>query len=152
MLSKKEIRVSWRYLPTFQKYVKKHYKGKVDFIIGILRGGGALAIAASNILDLPVFFIHTKRYNGRSAGAWICESYGEVTAEMIKDKRILIIDDLIDEGVTMENVKSYVLQWQPSEVRCLVMLTKDVEFCKRLNVDYLRTVAKGTWIILPWEE
>ena len=71
---------------------------------------------------LEIDYIHATRYRGETAGAdlqWKARPSAEV-----KDRVILIVDDILDEGHTLAGIVEYLQQQGASEVYSAVLVEK----------------------------
>lgn len=89
---------------------------KIDLIIPIASGGFEPAALVADCLNidnlLPV------RYSGihrKDSYVRITEKISRIKQELIRDKKILIVDDIIDKGTTMDTVISWAKGYEPSE-------------------------------------
>jgi hypoxanthine phosphoribosyltransferase len=66
----------------------------------------------------------------------------------IRNKRVLLVDDITDTGETLSVSLKYLKRFRPREVRTAVLVHKT---CSAILPDYfLRKIAKWRWIIFPW--
>lgn len=99
--------------------------GKFDAIYGVPRGGLPLAVALSNILDLPLIT-------------------GEETSVRLQGK-VLLVDDIADHGVTIARLRK---RFGP--LPAAVWVRRDR--AKALeNVEAVVLVNDDEWILFPWE-
>lgn len=76
---------------------------------------------------MEVDYIHATRYRGDTTGKdlkWIAKP-----SRPLKDRVVLIIDDILDGGVTLTRIKEYVEEQGAKEVYTAVLIEKD---CERL--------------------
>ena len=66
----------------------------------------------------------------------------------IKNKRVLLVDDITDTGETLRVSLQYLIGFEPKEVRTAVLIHKT---CSTVVPDYfLRKIIKWRWVIFPW--
>ncbi len=66
----------------------------------------------------------------------------------IRDKKVLVVDDVTDTGETLEHAIEYILSFSPREVRTAVLQHKSGS---RFRPDYFaREEKEWRWIIYPW--
>jgi hypoxanthine phosphoribosyltransferase len=66
----------------------------------------------------------------------------------IKDKRVLLVDDITDTGETLRVSTQYLKRFRPREVRTAVLLHKS---CSTIVPDYFaRKIVKWKWVTFPW--
>jgi len=149
---KKKI-LTWSDIAKCKKQLRK-YKGHIDCIVCILRGGAVPATIASNILDVPVYYLEFRSYIGTKQSSTI-EYKDYSVGSSIKDKRLLIVDDIFDTGKTIECAKKVLQRKKPKSIDVFVLVTKDKEVLLNkatvVPYSYMLTCPVGTWAIYPWE-
>jgi hypoxanthine phosphoribosyltransferase len=128
--------------------------------------GGAVVFTGQLLpqLQFPLDFdyLHVSRYGDVTTGgelAWLVEPRAEVT-----DRVVLVVDDILDEGITLAEIKSRLLAQGANAVYTAVFAEKDLErpgHVKPIRADYCgvelpnRYVfgygmdVKGAWRNLP---
>jgi hypothetical protein len=124
-----------------------------DQIVCIARGGLRVGDVMSRIFRLPLAIIFTQSYV-EEAG----RRQGEITvsrhmAMMTPDlgERVLLVDDLVDSGVTLEVVKHLLVKEHPCvrEIRTAVLWYKA---CSKVVPDYyVDYLGENPWIHQPFE-
>jgi len=116
-----------------------------DLVIGIARGGIPVAMVVSDHLGVKIDFINVKSYKGiaeRSTPRIL-----STLTEGIRGKSILLVDDLVDHGVTMDIVKKHLSGRSPKLLKTAVLFKKP---WSKFEPDfYLEVVDK--WIVFPFE-
>jgi len=118
---------------------------KFDLVIGIARGGLPVAMVVSDRLGTKVDFINVKSYDG--IGTRTKPRILTTISEEIKGTRVLIVDDIVDHGDTMETVKAYVEAKGPKVTRAAAIFTKP---WSSRTPDYSLGVV-DSWIVFPYE-
>lgn len=117
--------------------IMKDYKGKELVFIGILKGATMFMIElAKKIKNSVEFeFIQVKSYTGT-------ESTGKI--QIIQDlkgniegKDVIIIEDIIDTGKTLEYLTKHLKKYNPNSVKIACLLSKSSKRVVELNVDYI---------------
>ncbi len=119
-----------------------------EIVVGVARGGWPPARIVSDWLGRPnLLSIRLARYHGidHDRGAAIRHTLQESVA----DRRVLIVDDVNDTGVTLSMAKKYVLtQGAPAEVRVGVLHHK---ISAIFRPDYAaRRMTTWRWVLYPW--
>ena len=127
---------------------------KFDQILCLARGGLRVGDVVSRIFDLPLAILATSSY--REAGG---TKQGELDiAEYITMSRgtfggrVLLVDDLVDSGMTLEKVGKHLKRRFPevSEVRSAVIWWKG---SSKVEPDYyVEHLPNNPWIHQPFEE
>jgi len=124
LISKKEINAR---LTEVAAQVTRDYQGKELTVLLIMKG--ALCIGSDLIqkIDVPCKLecIRTSSYgyNGTSSGPF---SIGNLSEKEIEGRDILIVDDILETGTTMLRVIDSIKEKNPSSVKTLLLLVKDV--------------------------
>lgn len=125
---------------------KVRSSGKVfDLVIGVARGGMPVAMVVSDHLDVRIDFINVKSYVGIGQRG-IPKILSTITEE-IRGKRVLIVDDLVDQGDTIQVVKEYLSEQGPKLLEVAVLFKKP---WTRIEPDYYLEVV-DRWIVFPFE-
>jgi len=116
-----------------------------DLVVGIARGGIPVAMVVSDHLDVKVDFINVKSYSdiGKRAEPRILSTL----TEGIEGKKVLLVDDLVDQGDTMSFVKRYLMEMKPGMLSTAVLFKKP--WSKTEPDYYLESVSE--WIVFPFE-
>jgi len=126
-----------------------------EVVVGIARGGLIPGVQLSNVLDTEFGILWFARCSSNNA-AFSLPSDKSITIEgkilkNIPEKKVLLVDDIVDEGVTKEVAVGILKDMKAKEVRfaCLFVNGKRQ---KRDCVDYCSRVTKGAWVVFPWEK
>ena len=120
-------------------------KETFDLVIGIARGGMPVAMVVADTLGVKVDFLNVKSYT--DVGQREKPKILSTITENITDKRILVVDDLVDGGATMESITEYLSTQGPKSVRTAVLFTKP---WSTFAPDYSLKVVDN-WIVFPYE-
>lgn len=117
-------------------------------ILGILRGGAIPALMLSQMLGLPVDFVH---YDRREARAEINNQkvFALVDACIEQGKTILLVDDVAGVGYTLANCYEYLLSFVKDE-SLIRVLTLVHHADSRTEADHYKDCS-SVHAILPWE-
>ena len=79
--------------------------------------------------------IHASRYRNATSGSEIHWLFKPTTP--LKDRTILIVDDILDEGHTLKAIVDYCLEQQAAKVYTAVLLDKDIGTDKPICADFV---------------
>ncbi len=114
-------------------------------IIGILRGGFYLADYLSRKLNLPLSAIVAKSYSATNQQESL--SVGDLSYLIKPAGKILLVDDLVDTGVTLRVIKQKLIQDFQVEVDTAVIWRKSkAEFMPNY---YYSITPSDCWILQP---
>ncbi len=141
-----ESRIEKR-LDEMAKEIDKAYEGKEIILIGILKGSVVFMVELAKRMKTKVQFefIEVSSYEGT-------ESTGRV--KIVKDiknsiegKNVLIVEDIIDTGITLTFLKEYLLLKKPSSLKIATLLSKPSRRIKELDVDYIGFKIEDKFVI-----
>jgi hypoxanthine phosphoribosyltransferase len=116
-----------------------------DLVIGLARGGIPVAMVVSDRIGVRIDFINVKSYSGiaeRSSPRIL-----STLTEKVTGKSVLLVDDLVDHGTTLETVKRFLREQRPKLLETAVLFKKP--WSKTEPDYYLEVVDK--WIVFPFE-
>ncbi|MFT4257840.1 MAG: hypoxanthine-guanine phosphoribosyltransferase [Pseudoxanthomonas sp.] len=90
---------------------------------GALPFSGQLALElGARGIDLTFDYLHATRYRGATTGGELVWKHRPVTA--LYGRRVLLADDILDEGYTLAAVKQWCLEQGATDVRIAVLTEK----------------------------
>jgi len=121
-------------------------------IVCIARGGLRVGDTLSRIFQLPLAIISTQSYGeaGRKRGTLTVAKHMTMTTPTLGD-RVLLADDLVDSGVTLDVVRRHLLDTYPAiaDIRTAVLWHKA---CSQCAPDYsVHYLPENPWIHQPFE-
>jgi hypoxanthine phosphoribosyltransferase len=152
----KDLYVSWSdYHKAIERLAAQVHASGWAFnqIVCIARGGLRVGDTLSRIFKLPLAIISTQSYGGEAGterGELTVAEQMTMTTPGLGD-RVLLVDDLVDSGVTLEVVRRHLLERYPviTEIRTAVLWCKaSSKVSPDYHVDYL---ADNPWIHQPFE-
>jgi len=129
--------------------IEKDYKGKGDIIlVGLLRGSVVFLADLAREIDLEakIDFMVVSSYGNKM------ESSREVRInkdleEDIKDKNVIIVEDIIDTGYTLEKVKDYLNLKSPLSLEICTLLDKPERREVTVDVKYVGFEIPDVFVI-----
>jgi len=111
--------------------------GKDVVFLAILNGAFLFAADLFRRIDLQarISFVKLASYEGTSSSGTIKELIG--WNEDIKSKTIVVIEDIVDTGNTLERIVDELVIRKVSEVRIATMLYKPEAYKKDIPLDYV---------------
>ncbi len=151
-----DLYVSWTdYHQAIERLAAKvHESGwRFNQVVCIARGGLRVGDVVSRIFKLPLAIIFTSSYvseGGTVRGEIrVSEHMSMMTPEL--GDRVLLVDDLVDSGVTLEVVRRHIAERHPNvkEIRSAVLWHKA---SSKVKPDYCADYfAESPWIHQPFE-
>jgi len=113
------------------------FADKHPLLLSVMGGAVVFTGQLLPLLDFPLDFdyVHVSRYgNGQQGGAlhWRVEP-----RENVRDKIVLVVDDILDEGETLAAVKQRVLELGAAGFYCAVFADKMNGKSKPIQADFI---------------
>lgn len=106
--------------------------GERPVYLTIMHGGmlfaAQLALAIGERQDLEFDYLHATRYRGETSGAslhWL-----RLPTVSLRARRVLLVDDILDEGHTLSEVRAWCLAQGAAEVKVAALVVKDHDRCE----------------------
>lgn len=125
----------------------KDFEGKNPLFIAILNGSYVFAADLLRHVDLPceICFIRVSSYSGMESTGTLTQVIG--LKEDIKDRHVVIVEDIIDSGFTMEGLVKSLSEKGPADLRVATLLTKPGNMKTELKVDYCAFEIPNDFIV-----
>lgn len=113
--------------------IRKEYEGgEVPLFLTVMNGGlpfaAQLAFALGDLgLDLHFDYLHATRYRGQTSGSGLAWLHRPATP--MQGRKVLLADDILDEGHTMLAIKHWCEDQGAAEVRIAVLAEKKHDRC-----------------------
>jgi len=149
----KEIKSTVRQIA---KDITRDYKGKNPLIIGILKGSFIFIADLVRELRFPleIEFIRLSSYGRGQTSSGKVKVLQKIAAK-IKGRDVLIVEDIIDSGVTLNFLIDYILKKQPSSLKLCCLLDKVARRRIPVTIDYVGLIVPDKFLVgygLDWDE
>lgn len=134
--------------------IARDYAGKPLLVLGVLKGALYVTVdlvrALSRLPDGPsrieLDFIVVSSYGNSS------RSSGEVrllkdTGEKIEGRNVLVVEDIIDNGLTLQYLRSLLSGREPASLKSCVLFDKPYHRQVEVPVDYVGLVAPDVFVV-----
>ena len=113
------------------------YKGKEIIAIGILKGGWVFMADLVREIEIPVMcdFIGVSSYGDGTVSSEKTTLISDIRIP-IDGRDVLLIDDIIDTGFSINFVKEYIKSKSPAGIKLCVLLDKPSRRKLDIHVDY----------------
>lgn len=127
--------------------INSDYHTKTPLFIGILNGS---FIFASELIQqfngsCEVSFVKVKSYSGTNSTGKVNELIGLDTS--IENRDIIIVEDIVDTGLTLEFIYEYLQQQKPKSIKIATFLLKPEVFNKKTAIDYVGKEIPNKFIV-----
>ena len=128
--------------------IERDYQGKQPLLIGVLKGSFVFMADLIRQLDLPLEldFIRLSSYGAAK------ESSGKVRVVQglrtpIKDRDVLVIEDIVDTGITTSFLLDYLRKKKPASLKLCALTDKPSRHRVSVSIDYLGFTVPDKFIV-----
>ncbi len=119
---------------------------KNPLVLCVMNGGVVVAGKLITRLTMPLNIdaINASRYQNKTVGQtieWVLKP-----SVSLKDRTVLIIDDILDEGVTLAAIHDYCLEQGASAVYIAVLVNKLLAHKKPITADFVGLHVKNHYL------
>lgn len=127
--------------------INRDLKGQTPIFLVILNGSFMFAGDLLKKINLPceVSFVKLASYVGTQSTENVRQLIG--FDEEITGRTIIIVEDIIDSGITLENVLETLENMGAADVRIATLLFKPAAFQKAYNIDYVGIEIPNDFIV-----
>jgi hypoxanthine phosphoribosyltransferase len=120
------------------KQISEDYAGKDLVLVGVLKGAYAFYADLARAIRLPmrVDFIVVRSYGARSKTSGKVKLVSDLTEE-IKDRDVLLVEDIVDSGLTASYLLKTLARRKPRSLRICTLLSKPDRRQVHPPVDYV---------------
>lgn len=128
--------------------LSKKFSDKDPVFVVVLRGAFMFAADILKHFNHPceVEFVKLSSYAGMESTGKINVSL-PLKDEVIKDRDIIILEDIVDSGLTMDFFTNYVKGMQPKSVSLVSFLYKPANLQKEVKIDYIGFTIPELFVI-----
>ncbi|MCF8364978.1 MAG: hypoxanthine phosphoribosyltransferase [Bacteroidales bacterium] len=125
----------------------KEIKDKNPLFLVVLNGAFMFAADLLKRFDFncEVSFVKLSSYIGTQSTSIVREIIG--LDEVLRDRTVVIVEDIIDTGITMANTVPKLIKLEAKEVRLATLLFKPNAFQKDYKIDYIGMKIPNDFIV-----
>lgn len=127
--------------------INHDYQDKNPLLLGLLNGAFIFAGDLMRKLTIPceISFVKYSSYAGVRSTREVRELIG--LGEEITGRHIIIVEDIIDTGITMNNLLDEIQKKNPHDVKIACFCFKPAAFQKSFTIDYLGISIPNDFIV-----
>lgn len=144
MISREEIA---KRISELGKQISKEYENEELVVVGVLNGSFMFVADLIREIKSPVHleFMAVSSYSGT-------ESTGEIKVNLdlkgsIRAKHVLIVEDIVDTGLTIKTLRGILQQKGPKSLRLASLLYKPSRNIHKVEIDYLAFEIEDKFVI-----
>ncbi len=145
LITEKEIQAKAKEIG---KIITKEYKGESIVLICTLKGAVMwLSDLMRRIdLDTEVDFITVSSYGDSMTTTGKLEIVQDFRND-IRGKNVLIVEDIVDTGITLYNLKNYLMEQEPKSIKVCALLDKKDRRRIDVEADYVAFEVEDLFLI-----
>ena len=128
------------------KIIDKDYEGKEVLLVGLLKGSVPFMAELAKHLNSDVTFdyMNVSSYDGVESKTLVVK---QDLMEDVSGKNILIVEDILDTGKTLYNVKEMLLKRNANSVKIVTMLDKEEGRIIDMKADYVGFKIPNAFVV-----
>ncbi len=130
------------------RQITADYKGGQLLMVGILKGSVPFMadLMRAVQLDLRIDFMSVSSYGNATSTSGVVRILKDLDSD-IRGKDVLIVEDIVDTGLTLAYLKEYLQARNPASIRIASMLDKPSRRKADLRPDYVGFTVEDRFIV-----
>ena len=128
--------------------IERDYEGKELVLLGVLKGSFLFISDLARSIDLPlsVDFIGLSSYGEATESSGVVKITSDLSRP-IEGKHVLVIEDIVDTGLTMRYLLDNLATRHPSSVKLCTLLNKPSRARTKIPIDYLGFQIEDRFVV-----
>lgn len=145
VLSRAEIR---KKVKTLAQRISEDYAGKELIVIGVLKGGFIFLadLIRELTISVQVDFVRLASYGSNTTSSGTIRITKETELD-IRDRDVLIVEDIIDSGVTIAYLLEHLKSSSPKSVKVCTFVDKTERREVQVPIDYAGLMAEHGFLV-----
>jgi len=145
LITEDEIRSKVRELAS---QIAADYRDKDLVLVGVLKGAVMFMVDLARALELPleIDFMAVSSYGASTESSGVVRIIKDLDAS-IEGRDVLIVEDIVDTGLTLRYLKDNLLAREPASLRVCALLNKMKERKADVTIDYVGFVLPDRFVV-----
>lgn len=128
--------------------IDKDYQGHEIMMIAVLKGSFLFIADLVRALETPtvVDFVRLASYGSATQSSGIIEVRKDLEMS-IEGRHVLVVEDIVDSGLTLESLRSMLLNRNPASLRICTLISKEAHRETDVQVDYVGFAMEDGFIV-----
>ncbi len=128
--------------------ITRDYQGRELVIVGILKGAVIFLSDLIRHIDLPLVidFMAISSYGSATKSSGVVRIMKDLDRDLV-EKHVLVVEDIIDTGLTMSFLKNNLLSRGASSIRVCALLDKPERRLVNLSSDYTGFTVPDAFVV-----
>ena len=134
LISEKDIKKA---VKKMGKQISKDYDGKNLMLVAVLKGSVIFMADLMRAISIPlnIDFMSVSSYGGGTKSSGVVKILKDLDHDL-SGKDILIVEDILDSGVTLSYLKNYLSARKPASISIVTLLDKPERRKADITADY----------------
>ncbi len=130
------------------RQISEEYAGKEIILVCILKGSYAFTADLAREIDVPcsIEFMQVSSYSNSTESSGSLKIIKDINVP-VDGKHIVIIEDIIDTGITLNNLKKMFLTRNPESIKLCAFLDKPSRRQAPIEADYVGYVVEDNFLV-----
>ena len=130
------------------RQIQSDYDGKDLVLLGVLKGSFLFISDLARAIDLPlsIDFIGLSSYGEATESSGVVKITSDLS-KPIEDKHVVIVEDIVDTGLTMRYLLDNLATRHPASVKLCTLLHKPARARTRIPIDYLGFEIEDRFVV-----
>lgn len=118
------------------RQISADLEGKKPLFLAVLNGAFVFAADLMRGIDTPaeISFVRFASYQGMESSGKVKQLIG--LTEDIKGRTVVVVEDIVDSGLTMQQLLTNLREHEPADLRIAALLVKPEKLQVPLHIDY----------------
>ena len=128
--------------------ISRDYDGKDLHLICVLKGGATFLVDLMRQISIPhsIDFMATSSYGSATESSGVVRILKDLDAP-IEGRNVLIVDDIIDSGLTIAYLRRILLERMPTSLSICTLLDKKVRREVEVPLDYIGFAIPNEFVV-----
>ncbi|MGW8312921.1 MAG: hypoxanthine phosphoribosyltransferase [Desulfuromonadales bacterium] len=118
--------------------IDRDYLGREIMMIAVLKGSFLFIADLVRAVKTPtvIDFVRLASYGSATQSSGIIEVRKDLEMS-IKGKHVLVVEDIVDSGLTLESLRNMLLNRDPASLRICTLINKQAQRITNVAIDYI---------------
>lgn len=119
---------------------------RYPLVLSIMGGAVVFTGQLLPLLEFPLNFdyLHVSRYANKTSGGKI--NWKVIPGENVQDRVVLVLDDILDEGITLAAIREWVMSHGAAAFYSAVFAEKDIARPKPISADFVGVMVPDRYV------
>lgn len=128
----------------------RDYENRSLILVGILKGSFIFLSDLVRNMKTPIVsieFMRVSSYGSSTVSSGQASVIVELPREVVTGQDIVVVEDIVDTGITTATVLNYLKSYEPSSVKLCTLLEKPARRQASVTIDYLGLTVGDRFVV-----